>query len=69
MLIEYTKKIKSHKCTICETCFASKAEMKQHVEAVHGEKKQCTICYSYFSGKKILRRHIATVHGGEKPSN
>ena len=43
--------------------------MKDHIEAVHGEKKpfKCNICYISFSQNISLKRHIASIHEGVKP--
>ena len=68
-------KVKHHdgfepkKCDICDVTIKSKQKLKDHIEAVHGEKKpfKCNICYISFSQSISLKRHIASIHEGVKP--
>ena len=54
-----------YKCSQCETCFSSKRNLANHIEAVHEGKKPfvCANCNAKYSQKHSLILHIARKHG------
>ena len=63
------KKTKIYLCTLCESGFLRKSDLKKHIEAVHAGIKphQCPSCESSFSQKCNMKRHIASTHEGIRP--
>lgn len=46
-------------CDMCERGYATKADLKEHQEVVHGGKRyQCTACGCGLTSKNNLRRHV-----------
>ena len=56
-------------CPICDQNFKTKSNLKNHIDAVHKEKKShtCSICEKSFSLKANLKNHVDAVHEGKKP--
>ena len=56
------------KCNICNTSFAWKSSLTQHLNAHDNEKPfKCNICSMSFSQKYGLNTHLST-HNNSKPS-
>ena len=69
--IARTKSIhKRHQCSNCDSSFARKTYLNNHIAVVHEGKKpfKCSICDASLSSKQILERHIKSVHEVMKPS-
>ena len=59
------KERKKIKFDICNSKFAQKAHLNQHVATVHEGKKQfrCEFCNKYFGERKTLNKHVeSAVH-------
>ena len=65
------KRKKSYQCTLCESNFSRKSDLKKHIESDHAGLKphKCPSCESSFSQKSNLKRHIAFVHKGIRPKS
>ena len=52
---------KDFKCIVCNNTFATKSNMKKHIEAVHDKNKpfECNFCDKKFDRKEYLEIHIA----------
>ena len=63
------KRKKSYQCTLCESNFSRKSDLKKHIESDHAGIKphKCQSCESSFARKFDLKKHIASVHEGKKP--
>ena len=64
-LLKRTNTDTPYKCSQCETCFSSKRNLANHIEAVHEGKKPfvCANCNAKYSQKHSLILHIARKHG------
>ena len=56
-------------CKLCDKHFASKRNLKNHINMVHEGKKpfRCKMCGNNFATSLVLKRHINTVHDKKKP--
>ena len=52
---EIVKDIAMHKCSVCTYETDKRSHLKEHIEAVHGEKKkyECSICDARYTGRKL----------------
>ena len=54
-------------CHICESNFARKRDMSNHIKSVHeGIQFNCDLCDAKFTFNRNLQRHIASVHEKKK---
>ena len=60
--------VRPFKCTLCPKSYTCKSSLKQHINMIHGKKKQklpCVFCPRTFGTQQDLDRHTAT-HTGSK---
>ena len=55
---------KPHMCDVCDNCYATKSDLKKHIECVHGGKKtkKCQICEKMFFTTSNLKVHFKSAH-------
>ena len=60
---------KSQDCPICDYRCKTKSSLKDHIDAIHEEKKphKCSICDYSCKSESNLKRHIDAIHEGKKP--
>ena len=55
-------------CTICESQFTLRSNLKKHISLIHeGKTYQCPICDLKYTSRYNLRTHMSSIHKGEKP--
>ena len=52
-------------CEKCEKLFKSKANMRKHVNSVHGEDISCLSCKKSFPSKTYLKQHQKNVQSSK----
>ena len=62
------KRMKIHKCEICDKEFKSKNSLHTHIKRIHDEQKRkmCNICLKAFSFESELSSHLKIVHENKK---
>ena len=62
------KDIATHERSVCTYETKKRSHLKEHIEAVHGEKKkyECSICDARYTGRKALKEHMQAIHDGKK---
>ena len=65
---EIVKDIAMHKCSVCTYETDKRSHLKEHIEAVHGEKKkyECSICDAGYNERRALKEHMQAIHEGKK---
>ena len=54
-------------CSICETKFKLKSELRMHVNTLHeGKGFKCSSCPALFDFNSNLKEHFKSVHGKKK---
>ena len=66
------EKKKPLKCSICNTSFSSKQNLKKHISEKHEGKKEyyeCNICLKTYGERFRLKEHVLKIHEGKKLFN
>ena len=66
-LLKFLLSVPLNNLPYCGTSFASKGNLKQHVEAIHEKKRDfaCTVCNAKFYFKHKMEDHVKAKHLGK----
>ena len=58
----FKPKVTIFSCSVCQTTFQTKEDLKFHINSAHVQKPNCSVCELTFPNRDVLNKHIEDKH-------